>query len=216
VAGEHQEPIEEYARRGVNPDRMAAIGRHAIGSVLDVGCGSGAYVLELSARGRPALGLDRHRFDSWRVARGRFAQGDSTHLPVADNAVDTVVSFETLEHVADPALALAEYKRVSRSRLILSVPNCELTPGLKHSNLVYHHWTDPTHVNFWTLDSLVNWVERNGLVVRERELINRIDIAPFFAEALALPPAAARVLSRLARSRIDRYRMTCLVVADIV
>src|SRR5688500_13013258 len=38
-----------YEDRAVNPDRLAAIRRHAGRRILDVGCGSGAYVRFLEA-----------------------------------------------------------------------------------------------------------------------------------------------------------------------
>jgi SAM-dependent methyltransferase len=51
-------------------------------------------------------------------------------LPVADDRLDVVTSFETLEHVGDAAALVAELRRVIRpgGTLILSTPNREFGP----------------------------------------------------------------------------------------
>ncbi|NIV03297.1 MAG: hypothetical protein GWN59_01285, partial [Calditrichae bacterium] len=54
----------EYEKRGVNPYRYKAILKHAGESVLDVCCGSGAYVLKLADK-YDIKGVDIQKFDSW-------------------------------------------------------------------------------------------------------------------------------------------------------
>jgi ubiquinone/menaquinone biosynthesis C-methylase UbiE len=44
-------------------------------------------------------------------------------LPFRDGCFETVSAFEVIEHVENDELALQELKRVSRSRVVLSVPN---------------------------------------------------------------------------------------------
>jgi ubiquinone/menaquinone biosynthesis C-methylase UbiE len=207
--------VDFYADRKVNLDRMAAIERHLVGSVADVGCGSGAYVSALAAR-TPSLGLDQTRFPTWEGAPGRFVQADAAVLPLRANSVDTLLVFETLEHLAEPEAALAEYARVTRRRLLLTVPNCTVSPGMRASNLIYHHWIDPTHLNFWSLDEVASLVDRNGFKVIEQKLINRIDPLPLLREMLPLPKPARRLFERIVRRRSLEYRMTSLVVADRV
>ena len=49
---------------------------------------------------------------------------DAANLPFADNTVDMIVCEDTLEHVAEPFLSLAEFKRVLRPRgyIYVAVP----------------------------------------------------------------------------------------------
>ena len=76
-------------------------------------------------------------------------------VPVADGSVDVVVSTQVLEHVADPALYLAECARVLRpgGRMLLST----------HGLMVFH--PDPVDYWRWTCDGLRRVVEQAGLRV---------------------------------------------------
>lgn len=98
--------------------------------VLDVASGTGVGTSFLRAAGaRKARGVD---VDPKAIAYARarypdceFEQGDAAHLRLADESVDVVVSFETLEHLNDQAKFLSECRRVLRPGgvLICSTPN---------------------------------------------------------------------------------------------
>ena len=84
--------------------------------VLDAASGEGYGTAMLAASGAEnVIGVD---VDAATVAhaRGRygldFRVGDVSELPFADGEFDLVVSFETIEHVADPEHALSEFARV--------------------------------------------------------------------------------------------------------
>jgi 2-polyprenyl-3-methyl-5-hydroxy-6-metoxy-1,4-benzoquinol methylase len=80
---------------------------------LDAACGEGPLAEHLGKQKR-LIGLD---FDQPRLLRARetpfhsLTQASVTHLPFAENALDGVVSIETLEHVADFSAALREFSR---------------------------------------------------------------------------------------------------------
>lgn len=98
--------------------------------VLDVACGSGVgSSLLRSAGARRVLGVD---LDGEAVAYAKarytdceFELGDASNLRLADESVDVVVSFETLEHLNDQVKFLSECRRVLRpgGMLICSTPN---------------------------------------------------------------------------------------------
>ena len=98
--------------------------------VLDVACGLGIGTQSLLRAGaQTCVGLD---VDQLAVAYAKsayencvFAQCDATSLCLADDAVDVVVSFETIEHLRDHVSFLRECKRVLRPGgiLICSTPN---------------------------------------------------------------------------------------------
>lgn len=204
----------DYAVRALNPERLAAVEQFAGHEVVDVGCGNGAYVLHFADRLR-IRGMDYRRFEAWQQRPELFEVSDAQSLSLADGSVDTLLSFETLEHLPEPERALREYLRVCRRNLIITVPNCRLTPGMKGSGLIYNHWIDRTHVNFWDLDGLCELLTRVGFGIRQRGLINQINLGPVVMESLGLHGALARRGARLFR-RLQRaqYPMTCLVVAE--
>ena len=79
-------------------------------SVLEVGCGNGAYLELMPAVGLDSslgmLGVARAR------ARGPLVAGDAIALPFRDRSFDVVLAAHMLYHVADRALAISELHRV--------------------------------------------------------------------------------------------------------
>jgi SAM-dependent methyltransferase len=204
----------DYSTRGLNPERLAAIERFSGREVLDVGCGSGAYVLHLADR-LQIRGMDYREFDSWKPRRALFEVSDAQQLNVSDSSVDTILSFETLEHLPDPERALKEYLRVCRKNLILTVPNCQLTMGMRRSGLIYNHWIDRTHVNFWDMDGICDLISKMGFEVSHRQHINQVSPGGLVFESLGLGGTVARIgAGLLRRLQRQRYWMTSLVVAN--
>ena len=98
-------------------------------SVVEIGCGDGALLAELSARGfgRSLAGFDISAA-AVELARGReiprvasIEVFDGARLPVADIAFDVGVLSHVLEHVEGPGRLLREVARASRA-VILEVP----------------------------------------------------------------------------------------------
>jgi SAM-dependent methyltransferase len=94
------------------------------GTVLDLGCGTGALLDEMSGQ---AIGLDFSplalQFCRERGLAG-LVQGDAQKLPFRDASLAAVVSLDTLEHVPDDRAALAEIARclAPGGALVLNVP----------------------------------------------------------------------------------------------
>jgi len=97
--------------------------------VLDLGCGDGAFLVELSRLGASPVGVDiadaalaraAARCPGAELHRG----GDDAGIPLPSGSVDVVWCSETLEHVGDTAGFLAEARRVLRpgGRLAVTVP----------------------------------------------------------------------------------------------
>ena len=90
--------------------------------VLDLGCGPGFYVAELSERvgaTGSVTGVDKspqmlalaRRCTASNVA---FHESDATAVPLPDASCDAALSVQVLEYLHDPMLALAELRRVLR------------------------------------------------------------------------------------------------------
>jgi len=99
---------------------------------LDAACGEGYGSAMLAQTAASVEGVDvspqavghaRQRYGA--LQRLAFQVADCTALPFADNEFDRIVSFETLEHLAEQDQLLAEFRRVLKADgcLILSSPD---------------------------------------------------------------------------------------------
>jgi SAM-dependent methyltransferase len=119
--------------------------------ILDFGCATGDYCLELSQLGYECVGADINAaYASAAGAKGVNAVVSGKELPFGDDSFDTVILFEVLEHVQDPEQVLREAKRVSAGNILITVPDCGSLPALRRCNLIYEHCLELDHVNFFT------------------------------------------------------------------
>lgn len=140
-------------------DAVTALGP---ASFLDAGCGEG-FVAERLLRAMPAVSYDGCDLSPAAVAMaqhrnpaGQFTIGSVTELPYPDKSFDVVGCFEVLEHLPDdlPRAAIAEFVRVARRGVVLSVPHepyfC-LANAARGKNLdVQPRGSDPDHKHFWS------------------------------------------------------------------
>lgn len=100
--------------------------------VLDVGCGNGAYTLEIGRAAALVWGIDIDRrwlyeFSGQPCITPTIgaAQADGEQLPFGDAVFDVVFCIETIEHVGNDRVALYEMRRVLRDggTLLLTAPN---------------------------------------------------------------------------------------------
>ncbi|MEI9993271.1 MAG: class I SAM-dependent methyltransferase [Rhizomicrobium sp.] len=150
--------------------------RGEIGTVLEVGCGTGMVLEKLAQRG---LG---HSFTGIEISDGRVATAkansgaeiriepyDGRTIPFADESFDLVYATHVLEHVVDPRGFLHELRRVARRYVYVEVP-CEITAHVSHRSM------QPTlnigHINAYSPMSLALTLETSGLVIREQRLFD--------------------------------------------
>lgn len=99
--------------------------------VLDVACGEGYGSYLMANVARSVVGVDisdeavQHALAAYTKANLTFCQGSAIALDFTDASFDVVVSFETIEHLAEQAQMLAEIRRVLRpdGLLVISSPN---------------------------------------------------------------------------------------------
>lgn len=207
-------PITSYVKRGVNPHRLQALKEHGGRTILDAGCGSGAYVFELAEQFN-IIGVDYQRFEPWEQRPERFSVCDVRALPHAPGSVETIASFEVLEHIEEPRKVLEDFFRICSKNIIITVPNCDITPGMRQSQLVHFHWIDSTHVNFFTLETITALCKEVGFRKVTGTYINAMSFMPLAREAFDFSGLWGKVLSRaLSRAKQRPYYLTCMVVAE--
>lgn len=100
--------------------------------VLDAACGEGYGSHLLAARAAQVVGLDvsaeaiRHARKRYGVTSNlSFVEGRCDRMDFPDASFDAVVSFETIEHIAEQSETLAEFRRVLKpgGLMIISSPN---------------------------------------------------------------------------------------------
>jgi SAM-dependent methyltransferase len=93
------------AEVGVNPKR-----------VLVIGCGAGVEVAHLAeATGALVVGIDLTVDPAWKRANVLLLRTDAQKLPFRDGAFDAIYCYHVLEHVPQPARAIAEARRMLRA-----------------------------------------------------------------------------------------------------
>lgn len=112
------------------------------GALLDLGCGTGAFLQELPA-GFMGFGLDASDAAlAHASSRGlaKLVLGDGESLPFAGESFDAVVSLDTLEHIAGDANCAAEVHRVLRpgGMFVMNVPAYRWLWG-PHDVALHHH-----------------------------------------------------------------------------
>ncbi len=165
VFGERPEAVERIAPGFFQPSFEAEhLARYRWASrwvrdrlVLDVACGTGygASILRAAgARGVVSLDVSRHAL---RFGFSRYniipICGDAHRLPLGTATCETVVSFETIEHLGDPVAFGKELWRVLRPQgeLLLSTPNAGRSCG-----------SNPYHVHEMSIDELRGLLKETG------------------------------------------------------
>ena len=133
--------------RGLQP----LVETYCRGRVLDAGAGRGVYRELLQDQADDYIGMDITSTKATNVV------GDAQRLPFADASFDTVFCSQVLEHVPEPWLVLAEFRRVLKDegRLILTVP---------HISWLHN---EPYDYYRYTSHGLTYLLTRGGLVVSD-------------------------------------------------
>jgi len=140
--------------------RYKLIARHCKGEVLDIGCGIGELGRYLTSTGNLGyVGLDT----SGKV----HIHGSVYQLPIRSDSFDTVVLSEILEHLENPKEALSEAVRISKRRVVISVPNPWSLNQLTSVFFRKHNLLEPNHINLFGDNEICRLALRCGLVVTE-------------------------------------------------
>jgi SAM-dependent methyltransferase len=112
--------------------------------LLDVGCGCGWSSFCLASAGYDVTGIDLNgaEFEAPEHERLVLAEGSAMAIPFGDCSFDVVATYQCLEHIPDPELALQEMTRVCKPGGVIAVvgPNL-VSPYLPIKVLVHEFKT---------------------------------------------------------------------------
>lgn len=131
--------FENYVKDKVAEQRIKHIANYGrFESILDIGCGYGAFVILANRNRCKAIGLEIQNFQI-AVARQRliqeakgdsnpeciFVQGSAYALPFQDQSFDAITLWDVLEHVDDYEKVMIEAHRVLKTggKIFISCPN---------------------------------------------------------------------------------------------
>lgn len=107
-------------------DRQAFIWANRIGKTINLGCNDGS----LTEHGHRIIGLPFTRDAEWLINFDcdkwlipNLVRGDAHRLPFKDNSLDTAVLGDIAEHLINPVIALKEVDRITRQKIIITIPN---------------------------------------------------------------------------------------------
>lgn len=140
----------------------AATDRVRPGTLLDVGCGNGAYMAEMAQRGFTVTGVEISPLASKVVTKRGFpvVSGDFLTATLPREAFDVVTMNHYLEHCLDPRANLKKAHELLKEggHLIVGVPNFSSWPSRHFGS----HWSDlelPRHTFHFGQAGLVRLLE---------------------------------------------------------
>lgn len=224
VARRTREVVEAPAQLRREIDGWLAASFPSGRRVLDLGCGPGQLLAAAAGRGCTTLGVDVSLL--WLVVARRLiaewggtpllAAANAEHLPLAAQSVDSVVSLDVIEHVADPAPYLREIDRVlaAGGAATITTPNRYSLSAEPHVSLwgvgwLPRPWQKP-YVNLrgrnYDFVRLMSAAELARLLREHTGLAAEIAVPPVpDAHVARFPPAKAALAAlynRLARHRL--------------
>jgi SAM-dependent methyltransferase len=180
--GEHYRQFVRFVRRYAGP------------SILDFGCGFGAYSAALAREGTNCIGCDIN-FDYLKgaLSAGVPAVAVDSILPFGDRSFDSVLLLEVIEHVPNLEGLLKEAFRVARRNVLVTVPNSEDINIMKSNDVTYAHMLSSDHVNFFNPGSLRDVLAAHATNV----IVERSDpIYPFWFVGRSVPFYVLRMAFR--------------------
>jgi ubiquinone/menaquinone biosynthesis C-methylase UbiE len=148
----------------------ALVAGYPVQTILDVGCGTGAVLDELSKAnvGLRHVGVDVADPELHSETALELMHYDGEALPFNDNSFDLVYASHVLEHVLEPRKFLAELQRVG-NLVYIEVP-CEL--NLRTSYYSLQATLNIGHINAFTPHSFALMLQTTGLEVLDLKIFD--------------------------------------------
>lgn len=130
--------------------------------ILDVGCGSGAFVDECRALGAEAYGCEIGAYSYRKAAAPNIYCGRMEEVNFPTDHFDQVTAYDVVEHVLSPRGFLAEVFRITRQRghAIFEIPDFFGENGA-------HHWKKDEHLWYCTAGQFEGLLKEIGFSVAD-------------------------------------------------
>ncbi|HBM45762.1 MAG: Methionine biosynthesis protein MetW [Parcubacteria group bacterium GW2011_GWF2_38_76] len=152
--------------------------------VLDVGCAGGHLGTEIKKLGNEVTGIDISDVlikEAEKVLdKAIVVDVQEENIPFNEGYFDIVILSEVIEHLFFPEITLEKIKNVLKKdgRLIITTPNLLVFSNRVRIFFGNFEYTEkgiiiPEHIRFFTHDSLIKFLNKNGFeVVRENNIIH--------------------------------------------
>lgn len=163
-----RKPFARLRRWWMGTDNQGQYAARSGERVLDIGCGSGASLLEAQALGAEAYGVEADpNVEQLASALGlRIHQGNIGDRPFPELAFDLIILNQVIEHIPEPDKAMMQVaaRLVPGGRVVMVFPNrnsiwCRLT-GARWIN-----WHIPYHLHHFNLATFERLARRCGFEV---------------------------------------------------
>jgi SAM-dependent methyltransferase len=150
-------------------------------TVVDVGCGDGAFIHFCARQGAEVVFIDRDeaalarttaKIEASPARAHRGIRSDCDPIPLADNSGDLVICTEVLEHVPDPEKFLLELIRVTRpgGQLLITVPDSR-SEQFVGATAPPQYFQEPNHIRIFTSEKFRELVLGTGLKIESQQFM---------------------------------------------
>ncbi|MCI0551191.1 MAG: class I SAM-dependent methyltransferase [Anaerolineae bacterium] len=165
---------------GVSRELRELVTKSQARDVLEVGCGTGHWVIELHPLVRRIVGLD-FSFGMLEQARAQndtllLTNGDANHLPFPSARFDLVLSINALQHYTDQRAFITEARRILRADGALAIVNLDPHIG-RDQWYLYDYFEGVKAADFRRFPSsgtLLDWMLAAGFVRAEWRVAEHI------------------------------------------
>ena len=232
----HAQPSSARPRRfrwrrrltNVNSLERRVLALRKPGRLLDLGCGSGAFLERMHHHGWQVTGLDIAAGVVQRIRDGlglRALVGTLPHPELAPESFDVITIWQTLEHLHQPREALCQAFRLLApgGTLVVTVPSIDSGP-FRLFGCGWYGLELPRHLSHFTPATLRQMVHRAGFSVTSQGTLRHSDWirrSVRLSARLGCGPGWLRLLNqRWVSSALSRYwqlvgRSDCLLLTAV-
>ena len=178
--------------------------------LLEVGCGTGHWLLELQVR-LSCFGLD---YSAGMLSEARqknpdlkLARGIAGCLPFANNLFDMVICINSLHHFDQPGLFVSESYRLLRKGGVLAIVGMD--PSMERDRWYVYDYFPGTcmadRLRYPSGSTIFQWMEKAGFLTSEQNLVSLIQQDCLGREVLHQPFIDKHSTSQLAMLSDEAY-----------
>jgi SAM-dependent methyltransferase len=180
IAPKYDARYDQDPLAGVSRELRTLVAQSQARDVLEVGCGTGRWVIELLPLVRRIVGLD-FSFGMLEQAHAQndkllLTNGDANYLPFPSESFDLVLSLNALQHYTDQRASITEARRLLRPRGALAIVN--LDPHIGRDQWYLYDYFEGVKTadlrRFPSSGTLLDWMLAAGFVRAEWRLADHI------------------------------------------